>query len=154
MRPSAAISSWARKQFSRKGRRELQSRAPPRALEQRQFEARRSNEPHSRHSNKALSSRVHSHPRDREDLMRRLHPFGRNLAPASIALMLWLISAGSMALAMGGAGGGGAGGGGGGGGAGGGAAGGGGGGMGGSDGGGGGEGGGSARIVPQQSICA
>lgn len=97
--------------------------------------------------------------------MRRLHPFGRNLAPASIALMLWLISAGTMALAMGGAGGGGAGGGGGGagggagggggGGAGGGAAGGGGGGMGGSDGGGGGEGGGSARtIIPQQNICA
>ena len=46
--------------------------------------------------------------------MRRLHPFGRNLAPTSIALTLWLISAGSMALAMGGAGGGGAGGGGGG----------------------------------------
>jgi len=95
--------------------------------------------------------------------MRRLHPYGRNLAPASIALMLWLISAGSVALAMGGAGGGGSGGGSGGGagggggtdGAGGGGGGaGGGGGMGGSDGGGGGEGGTVRIILPQQSICA
>jgi hypothetical protein len=92
--------------------------------------------------------------------MRRLHPYGRNLAPASIALMLWLISAGSVALAMGGAGGGGSGGGGGGGagGGGGGGAGGGGaggGGMGGSDGGGGEGGGSSVRIIiPQQGVCA
>ncbi len=89
--------------------------------------------------------------------MRRLHPFSRNLAPASIALVLWLVSSGSMALAMGGDGGaGGSGGGaGGGGGGGGGAAGGGGGGMGGGDGGGGEGGGGSVRIIiPQQGTCA
>jgi len=102
--------------------------------------------------------------------MRPMHSFGRKLAPFSVALVLWLVCAGSMALAMGGAGGGGAGGGGaggggaggggaggggaGGGGGGGGAAGGGGGGMGGSDGGGEG-GGGSARIlIPQPTICA
>ena len=35
--------------------------------------------------------------------MRRLHPIGRDLAPASLALVLWLISAATIASAMGGA---------------------------------------------------